>query len=73
MYVLKVRVGGTALMVVSGGVVATVKVAETLVAPFIVKLQLPLPLQAPDQPEKMLPVFGTAVRVTGVPLLYGWL
>jgi len=34
---------------------------------FIVTLQLPVPEHAPDQPAKVEPMLGCAVRVTVVP------
>ena len=42
-------------------------VAVTLFAAFIVSEQLPVPEQAPDQPEKPYPLEGEAVSVTPVP------
>jgi hypothetical protein len=47
-----------------------VNVAVTLFAAFIVRLQLPVPEQAPDQPENPYPLEGAAVRVTPVPYEY---
>jgi hypothetical protein len=44
-----------------------VNVAVTLLVPFIVREQVPVPEQAPDQPVKVYPLEGTAVRVTPVP------
>ena len=45
-------------------------VAVTLLAASIVTVQVPVVLvQAPDQPVKVLPLLGVAVRVTLVPLL----
>jgi hypothetical protein len=46
-----------------------VKVAVTLVFAVRVKVQVAVPLQAPDQPAKVEPEAGEAVRVTGVPLV----
>ena len=45
------------------------KLAETLLAASMVTVHVPEPLQAPDQPLKVAPVLGVAVRVTVVPLL----
>jgi len=39
-----------------------VNVAVTLLAPFIVSVQVPVPEQAPDHPEKTYPLEGVAVR-----------
>ena len=50
-------------------VVESANVAVTLFAVSIVTWQLPVPLQAPDQPVKLLPLLGVAVRMTLVPLL----
>jgi hypothetical protein len=33
----------------------------------MVRLQLPAPVQSPDQLEKVYPLLAVAVRVTGVP------
>jgi hypothetical protein len=44
-----------------------VKVAETEVAPDMVVVQEPVPEHAPDQPEKVYPEDGVAVRVIPVP------
>lgn len=41
--------------------------AVTLLTPFIVSAQVPVPEQAPDQPAKTYPVEGEAVRSTTVP------
>jgi hypothetical protein len=46
------------------------KVAVTLLAAFIVTLQVPLPVQAPDQPLNRDPAAGIGVRLTTVPALY---
>jgi hypothetical protein len=46
-----------------------VKVAVTLLAAFIVTLQTPVPVQAPDQLLNRYPAAGTGVRVTTVPAL----
>lgn len=48
----------------------TANVAVTLRAALMVTVQLPVPLQAPPHPLKVLPVLGVAVRVTEVPLVY---
>jgi hypothetical protein len=40
---------------------------DTLCAVFIVTTQLPVPLHAPPQPEKVEPLPGAAVSVTWVP------
>jgi hypothetical protein len=45
------------------------KVAVTVFAAFMFKVQVALPLQAPDQPAKKAPLAGAAVRVTLVPEL----
>jgi len=45
------------------------KVAVMLLAASIVTEQVPVPLHAPDQPVKVLPLLGVAVRVILVPLL----
>ncbi len=42
----------------------------TAFAALIVTAHVPVPVQAPDQPEKDEPVIAEAVRVTEVPLLY---
>ena len=44
-------------------------VAATEVLSLRVRLQDPVPLQAPDQPAKVEPAAGAAVNVTAVPLL----
>src|SRR5260370_3065392 len=44
-----------------------VNVALTLIGLFIVSVQVPVPEQGPDQPEKLYPVEAEAVRVTVVP------
>jgi len=50
--------------------VCALKVAVTVVAAFMVTVQLPVPEQPPPlQPEKVEPPAGLAVRVTAVPLL----
>ena len=46
-----------------------VKVAVTLFTASMVTVQVPVPEQAPLQPEKLLPASGVAVRMTVVPLL----
>ena len=43
-------------------------VAVTEVLAVRVKLQVPVPIQAPDQPVNVEPVLGAAVSVTDVPL-----
>jgi len=43
------------------------KDAVTDVAAFIVMVQVPVPEHAPDQPVKVYPLFGEAVKVTDVP------
>jgi hypothetical protein len=48
----------------------TVKVAVTVLAAFIVTLQAPLPVQAPDQPLNWKFAAGVDVSVTTVPVLY---
>ncbi len=52
---------------VTGGV--TANEALTLCAALMLTTQLPVPVQAPLQPAKVLPVVGVAVSVTLVPLL----
>ena len=52
--------------VICGGVV--LNVAVTLVLALRVTAQVPVPVQAPDQPAKVEPVLAAAVNVTGVPL-----
>jgi hypothetical protein len=47
----------------------SVKVAVTLLAAFIVTLQAPLPVQAPDQPLKSEVAAGVAVRFTTAPFV----
>ena len=47
------------------------KVAVALRASFMARVQLPVPLQAPDQPTNLQPALADAVRVTMRPLLYG--
>jgi hypothetical protein len=46
-----------------------VNVAVTEALPVNVTLQVPVPVQAPDQPANVEPAFGTAVSVTMVPLV----
>jgi len=43
------------------------KVAVTASAAFIVSVQVPVPLQAPDQLTKYAPLLGTGVSFTTVP------
>src|SRR6185295_16230227 len=45
----------------------TVKVAVTAFAAFMVRVQVPVPAQAPDQPVNAAPWGGVAVNVTDVP------
>jgi len=45
-----------------------VKVAVTDFAADMATVQVPEPLHAPDQPEKMLPVVGVAVSMTLAPV-----
>ena len=44
-------------------------VAVTAALPVKVTLQVPVPVQAPDQPANVEVAFGTAVSVTMVPLV----
>jgi hypothetical protein len=46
---------------------AAVKDAVTVVVPLMVTMQVPVPVQAPDQPVKLDPMVAEAVRVTTVP------
>ena len=46
-----------------------IKVARTAVAAVMVTVQKPVPEHAPDQPEKVYPLFADAVKVTDVPEL----
>jgi hypothetical protein len=46
-----------------------VNAADTLSAALIVTEQLPVPVQAPLQPIKLMPWAGVAVSVTSAPLL----
>jgi hypothetical protein len=46
-----------------------VNVAVTLLAASIVTTQLPLPVHAPDQPEKTEPAAGVATSVADVPVM----
>ena len=55
-------------LTVSGNV-TTPNVAVTDCALFIVTMQLPVPVQAPLHPAKLVPPAGVAVSVTMVPLL----
>ena len=47
----------------------SVNVAVTLLAAVMLTVQLPVPVQAPLQPVKVLPVTGVAVSVTLAPLV----
>lgn len=49
--------------------VPELKVAVTFLAELIVTEQLPVPLHAPLQPEKVDPESGDAFRVTFVPVV----
>ena len=60
---------GLALRVHTGVATLIVNVAVTLWAALMLTVQLPVPLHAPPQPVKVLPVAGVAVRVTLAPLL----
>jgi hypothetical protein len=62
------EVSGPALLTERVKVAAALKVAVTAAAAFMVTLHAPVPAQAPDQPAKMEPAAGVAVRVTVVPL-----
>ena len=55
---------------VGGGGTAVLKVAVTFLLASIVTIQLPVPEQAPDQPAKVEPEAGLAVKVTEVPEVY---
>ena len=46
-----------------------VKEAVTFLVALSVTVQLAVPLHAPDQPLKVAPLAGVAVRVTAVPLV----
>jgi hypothetical protein len=50
--------------IVSAAVLTAVNVAVVVFAASAVIVQEPVPVHAPDQPPKMLPVAGVAVRVT---------
>ena len=53
------------------GAVVSLKVAVTVMAEFMVTVQVLVPEQPPpDQPAKVAPVEGAAVRVTLVPEAY---
>ena len=54
---------------VGGGGALAVNVAVTAALPVKVTLQLPVPVQAPDQPANVEVAFGAAVSVTIVPLV----
>src|SRR3954454_12654687 len=45
----------------------TLKLAVADLSPFKVRSQVPVPVQAPDQPSKVDPVVGVAARLTSVP------
>ena len=55
---------------VKGPPPAVLKVAVAVLAAVMVTAQVPVPAQAPDQPAKVEPATGLAVRVTTVPLVY---
>jgi hypothetical protein len=50
------------------GLLLRLKLAVTDLAPFIVSLQVPVPVQAPLQPAKVDPAAGVAVSVTTSPI-----
>jgi hypothetical protein len=52
------------------GMVAKVAVTSTPVWAPIVTLHVPVPVQAPDQPVKVDPSKGAALKVTAVPMGY---
>jgi hypothetical protein len=66
------RTGDTTVAPFTGAVTVTpaawlaAKAADTVDAPLTVTWQVPVPLQAPPQPEKVRPVPGVSVRVTWV-------
>ena len=64
-----VMVVGLALRVQTGADTLWANVAVTLLASLMLTVQLPVPLHAPLQPVKVLPVSGVAVRVTLAPLV----
>ena len=57
------------LAIAVGDPAAVVNVAETDVAAFIVTMQVPVPLHAPDQPANTEPLPAAADSVTGAPVL----
>ena len=50
-----------------GGGGTRLKAAVTVSSASVVIEQVPVPVQAPDQPAKLEPAAGVAVRVTAVP------
>lgn len=54
------------LKVTTRVLVAALKLAVTLLAASMVTVHEPVPVQAPDQPAKVLPAAACAVKVTGV-------
>ena len=56
----------TASLNVTVGLGTEVKMAETVLAWVMVTVQLEVPEQAPDQPEKTEPAAGLALRLTRV-------
>lgn len=58
-----------ASVTVNPKVVAVLNVAVTLSAALIVTTQLPVPVQAPLQPAKVLPLLGVSLKVTLAPFV----
>jgi hypothetical protein len=56
---------------VGGVTTVAVKLAETLLAAFIVTVHAAVPLHAPPQPVKLWPLVACAIKLTLVPVLKG--